>query len=236
MNITKRNELVLTEHQASFYIAYISLAIAFTATLNVIHTHFFLSAELNAVSFIVPTLAGISFGYLLARIKLLSNQLQELAFTDDLTGIFNRLHLNHLLNIEIEKIKRYGGQLSIIFFDIDHFKSINDIHGHPTGDIILQELTAVISKANRNTDIFARYGGEEFIILTLSTNIEGAMEHAERLNQSIEKYDFLIGQVTASFGVANFQIDTDTQKTFLERVDQALYQAKSDGRNCVRQL
>ena len=221
---------------AFIYAVYILLACIFTAELNIIHAHFLLNMELSYISFIMPTFAGILFGYLLARVKLLGEQLKEIAYTDSLTNIYNRLHFNRLLEAEMDKAKRYGGQLSIIFFDIDHFKQINDTHGHPTGDIILKEIASVISEANRSSDIFARYGGEEFIILTASTNIKGAMEHAQRLKQDIEQHRFTIGRVTASFGVAEFNTTSDDHESLLERADKALYQAKSDGRNCVRQL
>lgn len=228
--------LPILNNTTFIYTAYITLACIFTAELNVVHTRFLLGAELNAISFITPLLAGIMFGYLLARIKLLSDQLKEKAYTDSLTGLYNRLHFNHLLDSEIEKIKRYDGNLSIIFFDIDHFKQINDTHGHPAGDAVLKELAEVISKANRSSDITARYGGEEFIILATSTGIDGAAEHAQRLKQDLEQHRFIIGRVTASFGVTELIPTTDNRTTLLERADKALYQAKSDGRNCVRLL
>lgn len=237
MNILKYIKHSKTENNKIFiYVIYMSFACIFTAELNVIHARFLLNIELTYLSFIMPTLAGILFGYLLARIKLLGEQLEKIAYTDSLTGVFNRLHFNHLLEAEMNKVKRYGGLLSIIFFDIDHFKQINDTHGHPTGDEVLKEVTKVIAGANRSSDIFARYGGEEFIILAASTNKEGAMEHAQRLKQDIEQHRFQIGRVTASFGVTEFDSSSDDQKSLLERTDKALYQAKSDGRNCVRQL
>lgn len=233
-NKTKITPLINKE--ASIYIAYISLACLFTAELNIIHAHFLLNIELTYLSFVMPTFAGILFGYLLARVKLLGVKLKEIAYTDSLTNTYNRLHFNRLLNAEIDKAKRYGVQLSIIFFDIDYFKQINDSHGHAMGDVILKEIAEIISDANRSSDIFARYGGEEFIILTASTNIEGAMEHARRLRQDVEKYPFKIGRVTASFGVAEFNPSSDNKESLLERADKAMYQAKEDGRNCVRQL
>lgn len=217
------------------YTAYITLACVFTAELNIIHARFILGLELTFLSFIMPTFAGILFGYLLARVKLLGDQLKEIAYTDSLTGIFNRLHFNRLLNAEIDKVKRYGGQLSIIFFDIDHFKQVNDTHGHPMGDQILKEIARVIAQANRSSDVFARYGGEEFIIFTASTGVAGAMEHAQRLRQDIEQHRFPIGRMTASFGVTGFSAEQDDLESMLERADKALYQAKADGRNCVRQ-
>ncbi len=218
------------------YVAYISFASVFTAELNIIHTHFLLGVELSPLSFIAPTIAGILFGYLLAHIQLLREQLREVAYTDSLTGIYNRLHFNRLLDAEMEKIKRYGGELSIIFFDIDNFKQINDTYGHPTGDAILKKIAEVIASANRSTDVFARYGGEEFIIMAVSTNIHGAKEHAQRLRRDIEQHRFEIGHVTASFGVAECEIASDDRLTLLQRADKALYQAKAEGRNCVRQL
>ena len=218
------------------YFVYISLACVFTAELNVVHARFLLGIELTYTSFIMPTFAGVLFGYLLARIKLLGEQLEEMAYTDSLTGIYNRLHFNHLLHSEIDKAKRYGEQLSIIFFDVDHFKQVNDTHGHPAGDAVLKEIADVISHANRCSDVFARYGGEEFIVLAAFTKIEGAMEHAQRMRKDIEQHDFQTGKVTASFGVTEFNSSSDDQESLLERADKALYQAKSDGRNCVRQL
>ena len=222
--------------KAFIYAAYISLACLFTAELNVVHAQFLLDIELSYTSFIMPTFAGVLFGYLLARIKLLGEQLEEMAYTDSLTGIYNRLHFSHLLDSEIDKAKRYGEKLSIIFFDIDHFKQVNDTHGHPAGDAVLKEIADVISRANRCSDVFARYGGEEFIVLAAFTNIEGAMEHAQRMRKDIEQHHFPNGRVTASFGVTEFNPSTDSQESLLERVDKAMYQAKSDGRNCVRQL
>jgi diguanylate cyclase (GGDEF)-like protein len=216
------------------YAVYISFACVFTAELNVIHARFLLGIELTYLSFIMPTFAGILFGYLLARVKLLGDQLKEIAYTDSLTGIYNRLHFNRLLDAEIEKVKRYGGKFSIISFDIDHFKQINDTHGHPTSDVVLKEVTELVSRANHSSDIFARYGGEEFMILTASTDIEGAIEHAQRLKKDIEQHRFKIGRVTISFGVTEFNPASDDNKSLLERADKALYQAKSDGRNCVR--
>ena len=218
------------------YVVYISLACLFTAELNVAHTQFLLGVELTYISFIMPTFAGVLFGYLLARIKLLGKKLEGMAYTDSLTGIYNRLHFSRLLNSEINKAKRYDEQLSIIFFDIDYFKQINDAYGHPAGDTVLKEMAEVISCTNRSSDVFARYGGEEFIILAAFTNIEGAMEHAQRLRKDIEQHHFPNGRVTASFGVTEFNPSSDNRESLLERADRAMYQAKSDGRNCVRQL
>ncbi len=221
------------ERKGVIYTAYIFLSCLFTIALNIIHSKFIVDIDITAVSFIAPVAAGIIFGYLLAHNKLLSDQMTEMAYTDSLTHIYNRRHFNHFLVAEIDKVKRYGGRFSIIFFDLDHFKQINDTHGHLVGDNILKEVTAIISSANRSSDIFGRYGGEEFIILAASTNIKGAYEHAQRLKQDVEKYQFSVGRVTCSFGVTEFIPETDSLSTLINRADAALYDAKAKGRNCV---
>ena len=223
----------LLAHKVAIYTAYIFLSCLFTIELNVIHSRFLLDIELTPMAFIVPVAAGIMFGFLLAHIKLLSDQMTEMAYTDVLTDIYNRLHFNDFMEAEIDKVKRYGGTFSVIFFDLDHFKQINDTHGHNVGDNILKEVTAIVKDANRASDIFARYGGEEFVILTASTNIKGAYDHAQRLKTDIETHQFSIGRVTCSFGVTEFLPGTDTMTTLLERADAALYDAKAEGRNCV---
>jgi len=130
--------------------------------------------------------------------------------------------------------KRYGGTFSIIFFDLDHFKKVNDNFGHLVGDGVLEQITEIVSKANRSADIFARYGGEEFIILTPETDLSGASIHAERLRNDIEKFNFqTIGHITSSFGVTEFNAEKDTPETLFDRVDKALYRAKNYGRNRV---
>ena len=113
------------------YLLYTGLSCFLTAILNVIHNVFILKIEFTAISFLIPTFAGLLFGLLLAKIKVLSDQLSNMAFTDSLTHIYNRLHFAHFLDAEIDKVERYGGTFSIIFFDLDHFKKVNDTYGHP---------------------------------------------------------------------------------------------------------
>ena len=216
------------------YLLYISLCSFLTAILNIIHTRYVLRIEFTANAFIIPLLAGIIFGTMVAHIKVLSDQLSKMAYTDSLTHIYNRLHFAHFLDAEIDKVKRYGGTFSVIFFDLDHFKDVNDNYGHLTGDEVLEQITDIVSSANRNADIFARYGGEEFIILTPETDLSGALIHAERLRNDIEKFEFpTVGHVTSSFGVTEFKIETDTVESLMDRVDKALYLAKEYGRNRV---
>ena len=202
--------------------------------LNIIHNTYILKIEYTAISFLIPIFAGLLFGLMLAHIKVLSKKLKTMAYTDSLTHIYNRLHFAHFLDAEIDKVKRYGGTFSIIFFDLDHFKEVNDNYGHSVGDDVLEKITAIVSAANRKADIFARYGGEEFIILTPETDLEGALVHAERLRSDIDKFDFkTVDHVTSSFGVTEFIAKTDDLESLLDRVDIALYQAKDFGRNRV---
>lgn len=216
------------------YLLYISMSCFITVFLNIIHTVYALKIDITAVSFIIPVFAGLMFGLLLAYIKVLSEKLGKMAYTDSLTHIYNRLHFAHFLDAEIDKVKRYGSSFSIIFFDLDNFKDVNDKYGHLVGDDVLEKVTEVVAKANRSADIFARYGGEEFIILAPETDLSGASIHAERLRNAIEKYEFpTAGHITSSFGVAEFNAEKDNVETILERADKALYLAKEFGRNRV---
>ncbi len=228
------NTKISTKKKLFIYLSYTGLSCFLTTILNVIHTTYVLKFEFTLAAFIIPTFAGLLFGLLLAHIKVLSSQLKQLAFTDSLTQIYNRLHFAHFLDAEIDKVKRYGGTFSIIFFDLDHFKDINDNYGHQAGDAALEQITQIVTNANRSADIFARYGGEEFIILTPETDLSGALIHAERLRNEIDKFDFdTVGHITSSFGVAEFNPETDTVESLFDRADAALYLAKENGRNRV---
>jgi diguanylate cyclase (GGDEF)-like protein/PAS domain S-box-containing protein len=161
-------------------------------------------------------------------------KLIEYAIKDSLTGIFNRRHFEKLMNEEIYRVNRYHHSLSVVLFDIDNFKSINDQYGHDIGDEILVKLTKLVSKSIRHSDVFARWGGEEFILLLKETGIETAYEKAEKLRVLFEESDFSpVAKVTSSFGV----IEKRPEETYLEmfsRVDNALYKAKNLGRNNVK--
>ena len=155
------------------------------------------------------------------------------ATTDALTGIPNRLKFNSSLSGETSKARRHGTPLSLVIFDIDHFKRINDSYGHHIGDVVLQELAGLIGGLKRHEDIFARWGGEEFVILLPHTDLKGGRILAERLRLKVEKNPFsVVKTVTCSFGVARFHRKEDGE-TFLQRADQALYRAKDGGRNRV---
>ncbi|MCD6433471.1 MAG: GGDEF domain-containing protein, partial [Sulfurimonas sp.] len=165
----------------------------------------------------------------------LHETLQERANYDALTHIFNRGRFEYYLDKEILRSSRNGEKFSLIMFDIDHFKEINDTYGHDVGDIVLKELTSLVSKHIRNLDVFARWGGEEFMIISL-TNIEYSERFAEKLREVIDKNVFTtVGHVCCSFGVTQFH-HKDTKKLIVKRCDNMLYSAKEAGRNCVVSL
>jgi diguanylate cyclase (GGDEF)-like protein/PAS domain S-box-containing protein len=165
--------------------------------------------------------------------KRMDEQIQKLATTDSLTQALNRTKFEEILNTELERSKRYNHPLSMILFDIDRFKVINDTHGHVIGDYVLKTLTQVVTENLRVIDAFARWGGEEFIILAPGTNIDKALVLAERIRNAIERYKFEdVGKVTISSGVTEFTMN-DTKDSFIKRADDTMYEAKKQGRNRV---
>ncbi len=161
------------------------------------------------------------------------NRVIRLAEHDALTGIYNRVKLNTIFPDLIYSANSYDKFFSIILFDIDHFKKINDTYGHTIGDSVLNELTYMVKNLLRESDMFVRWGGEEFIIILPITTISDASKLASRLRKNIEEHPFLhVGEITCSFGVASFNAG-DTQMILIERADEALYQAKNGGRNQV---
>ncbi|MGE4497576.1 MAG: PAS domain-containing protein [Deferribacterales bacterium] len=160
-------------------------------------------------------------------------QMEKLSVTDPLTGLYNRLRLDSVFRKEIERCERYGCSLSVILIDVDGFKSINDSFGHQTGDIILREVAEVLGGSIRKTDTIGRWGGEEFLIICPETDLDGAVRLAEKLRSAVESREFMIvGSVTCSIGVTDHggQI---TESAMMKAADQALYQAKREGRNRV---
>ncbi len=165
--------------------------------------------------------------------KILEAELERLATMDKLTSIYNRYKLDVSLDEQVEIARRYGRDLSIIFFDIDFFKDVNDRYGHRVGDEVLKELTQFVSNLLRKSDIFGRWGGEEFLIILPETSKKEATMLAEKLRNAIEHHDFKhIKRLTCSFGVASFK-KGDTSESIISRVDKRLYSAKESGRNRV---
>ncbi len=157
------------------------------------------------------------------------------ALRDPLTGIQNRAAFEQALTREVELGRRLKTPLSILVFDIDHFKQFNDTHGHSFGDAVLRAVACTAETTIRRSDLLFRYGGEEFVVLASHTNEAGARLLAERIRSNIAKLETIGGrttQVTVSVGVSTFDAN-DTLQAFFDRADHALYRAKDSGRNCV---
>lgn len=169
----------------------------------------------------------------IAALRAQLSQMEELAFVDMLTGIANRRQIEISLQKELSSAERYGTPLSIILFDVDHFKSVNDRYGHDKGDYVLRSIAQLFSDYLRDTDWIGRWGGEEFLIISPQTPLSGALLLAERLRVLLAKHSFeTVGQITASFGVSSYEAN-DSLKRLNKRADEALYLAKDHGRNRV---
>lgn len=172
------------------------------------------------------------------RLARLNERLQRLSITDGMTGLYNHRHFSERLRAEMDRVKRYGGALSILILDIDNFKQVNDKYGHLTGDKALKSLGQVLINSSRRIDIPARYGGEEFIVILPSVALEGAATNAERLRKAIASLVIETDKgplsLTVSTGVAAFTgSKTYNPQRLIREADEALYHAKSIGKNCV---
>jgi len=157
--------------------------------------------------------------------------------SDFLTGLYNRAYFDKVLNIEIARAQRMKKDCSLVFFDLDDFKKVNDSFGHPAGDLVLKSVAELILREKRLTDIAVRYGGEEIVLLLPDTSKASAMNLATRIRQKVERSQLvhqgrLIKQ-TMSGGVASFPLDTDVPEELIECADRALYRAKHKGKNKI---
>lgn len=164
---------------------------------------------------------------------------ERLSQTDDLTKLHNARYLRHFLVGEVKRARRYGSNLTVLFLDLDDFKSINDMHGHLVGSHVLMEMAAVILASVRDTDIVVRYGGDEFVIILPESSIEQAAIVAERVREKIARHTFTGGrrlnlQLTASFGIAAFPQHASSPQQLVASADAAMYEAKAARKNCVR--
>ena len=169
-----------------------------------------------------------------ARVAERTAELARIASTDALTGLANRRTFDELLAGECARVARYGGRLSLVLVDVDHFKSINDSHGHAKGDEVIREVAARLRDCSRDVDFVARYGGEEFAVLLPHTAARDAALFAERARSALAAQPMagLPARVTASFGVADLHASCSTAQ-LVSQADAALYRAKREGRNRV---
>jgi diguanylate cyclase (GGDEF)-like protein len=170
-----------------------------------------------------------------------NKQLEKLAATDALTGCLNRRALSQSLEQELDRARRYDLAITILLADIDRFKLVNDTRGHIAGDSVLRQVGEILRREARSVDIVARYGGEEFVVVMPETALQGAAIFAERLRRRIMQHEFSEPaqdrlHLTVSIGLASFPDDrVGNADSFVALADQALYRAKNEGRNLVRQ-
>lgn len=162
-------------------------------------------------------------------------RINELVITDDLTGLYNARQFGQLIENEVKRALRYGGQFSLIFLDLDHFKMINDTYGHLVGSRMLGEFGRLVGRNIRTSDMAARYGGDEFAIILPHTGKEQAVKMAGNLLESMRTTPFVSDDnepiaLTASFGVATFPEDADSRAGLIRAADSAMYDAKAGGR------
>ncbi|MDH3534299.1 MAG: GGDEF domain-containing protein [Gammaproteobacteria bacterium] len=170
------------------------------------------------------------------------SRLEKESFTDPLTGVYNRRYMEQRLQEEIAKARRYKFDLSLLLIDLDHFKLINDKHGHQAGDKVLVDMSALVVHELRDTDILARYGGEEFLAIVPNTSPADASSLAERLRKRIEGHSFAVVPVadepahirlTVSIGVSSYGGSFTSRESLIQTADNNLYLAKDQGRNRV---
>jgi diguanylate cyclase (GGDEF)-like protein len=180
---------------------------------------------------------GNTVSVIFEKIKLFQ-ETKRLSITDSLTGLYNMRSFYKSLDNEIARTKRYGDSFSLILFDIDNFKKINDTCGHQAGDVVLQNLATVLKSMSRETDIVVRYGGEEFIIILPNTSEEEAISLAHRIREAAEENTPVINgnlkvNITISGGIASYPQNASNARFLLHAADSALYSAKAAGKNKV---
>ena len=168
-----------------------------------------------------------------------NRELQRISISDGLTGLYNHRHIHGLLREEFERAARMETTLTVAMFDLDHFKAVNDTHGHQAGDRVLQQMADLLRQNARDIDRLGRYGGEEFLALLPATDLEGGMVFVERVRVAVERHPFNIATdqpipMTVSAGIAAFPHErVGSTETLVRLADEALYVAKARGRNRV---
>ncbi len=172
-----------------------------------------------------------------AKLAVALAELAAQSVRDGLTGVFNRRKLEEVLEGELQRVKRYGGDCGVMIFDIDHFKKVNDGYGHLVGDEAIRHVATLAGKTFRNTDVIGRYGGEEFVGILPGVGLGGASIAAERLRSAIASTPVRAGEttftITVSVGVTAIRAECPDRLAVLEEADRALYSSKREGRNRV---
>ncbi|OYP35126.1 hypothetical protein CG709_06170, partial [Lachnotalea glycerini] len=213
------------------FLLQISGVLNFIVSLSILSVQSFME---NFIYLITAVEAVIFTSVIMSEIKSEKLNIQELeleAKTDKLTGLYNRNYFDKVILPQVYEYEQDRKNISLFMLDIDHFKNINDTLGHNVGDILLSELANIITSSVRKQDCIIRWGGEEFIIVMFETNIYDAAVLAEKTREIIENYDFeYVKHITVSIGVTEKCI-SDTNESCVKKADEAMYRAKSDGRN-----
>ncbi|HJW81604.1 MAG TPA: diguanylate cyclase [Acidiferrobacterales bacterium] len=196
-----------------------------------------ITGEVEHIGVVITDVTDIAIGQ--RDLEAANQELGHLSRTDRLTQLNNRGYWEESLEHEFRRLKRTHRPGTLVMFDIDHFKKVNDTYGHPAGDEVIRQTAAMLRQTMRTTDVAGRYGGEEFVVLLVETPAEGAHTFAERLRATIAaltiRHDQHEIRYTISLGVAEVSMQLETPKQWIECADRALYEAKHGGRNCVRQ-
>lgn len=193
------------------------------------------TGEISQVCLVIYDVTDVATNH--HQLRVANAELQQLSNIDRLTGLNNRGHWEDAIKLEYARHARYGSRVSLVMFDIDHFKHINDTYGHQVGDKVLRAVADRVRSLVRNVDIPGRYGGEEFAVLLPDTGKAGAAIFAERLRKAVEEDEIIHEsesiRCTISLGVADLSVPANEYKQLIERADQAMYRAKKSGRNKV---
>jgi diguanylate cyclase (GGDEF)-like protein len=188
----------------------------------------------------LPVATGGEVGYLtevfnnkVSRLRTGRRELERLSVTDPLTALYNRRRLVEALDNEVRRARRLNHPFTVMMADVDHFKPYNDQYGHPAGDVVLKRVAAILLDSTRDVDFVARYGGEEFFVLMPETEIEAAAEIAHAVRRRLAAEKLPAGQITLSFGLAEFPSHGESGEALIAVADAALYQAKREGRDQV---
>ena len=219
----------------SYYVA-LYIWMWFTEPLQPIAPDALLGVYLFNLSVVFAMFGYLSFFYL-NIVTEASRKLRRIATTDSLTGLLNRRHMTHLLERELAHFRGQGHPVAFLLFDIDHFKVINDEHGHETGDRVLEGVAAIIKAQLRTQDLIARWGGEEFLVVLPDSELQSARAIAERVQEALMAHEWQGSNwqpiaVTTSAGASAFSRDDD-RNSAISRADRALYRGKELGRNRV---
>ena len=163
---------------------------------------------------------------------------EDLAYVDDLTHLYNARYLDLMLGREVQEAKSAHGVFSLLFLDLDYFKSVNDTHGHLVGSKLLVEAARVVKSCTRDQDVVARYGGDEYVVLLKDTDSGGALKVAERIRRAVESHHFMAREgvgltLTTCIGIASFPEHAQDKATLLDLADRAMYRGKKSSRNVI---